>query len=637
MDQHKRVFRVLCIIITLWSGVKALKVYGERCSLDSECSEPLACRPQETLFVPVKVCRCGPGLEWRKTQCLKATQKDEEAENEVAELVTILVPVIASVLLTLVVACACCCWVHNSTKKVEKEMVRTWKESLYDPEEELMETKAELVVTTEKETKERPKTTKERPKTSNGTIKNKKEKEPSVAVTESSRECLVQSNGGLHLSNGAMLSNGAIVKNRLGLRLEMPVEQQHDAGYQANMRFLLARPHSSTVSEPRTRPVSANVYNDQLLVPREKVRSSSASSVGGHRSPGIIGPYVTDPTRLRSRASTASSLQHGHELTHLYDKIVAVAEAEKKQDNTATDGKEKQDKKIKKKKKKKDTGIEEIKLVRVAVSAFKRRKRLRDIPQSERMRNKKSAFESVVERVMRIREEEKATTYRRPKRAHTTSRPGTRSSTATTTTSSVGSSNSTLKDRPESVAQRILRERRESGISAKTPVTPKDSRLSSAQRKRASAKASSRQPLHVALRYSADRHAPRAIMTQKIKQQAHFSAVKNFQVPPLPPDLAKRVDLAVQKSAVGLPSPNKQVKSILKKTSNGQLVNGNVMNLVDTEDQKTEDKKKKNSHVNYAFDLKDENPDDDTMTKLDKKRDKPTQNGSSHRVQVDVH
>ena len=74
--------------------------------------------------------------------------------------------------------------------------------------------------------------------------------------------------------------------------------------------------------------------------------------------------------------------------------------------------KAKKTKKIKQKQRKSfDSGIEEIRLVRVAVNAFKRKKRLRDLPKNGRRKFKKSKFESVVEKVMKMREQEEKLAY----------------------------------------------------------------------------------------------------------------------------------------------------------------------------------------------------------------------------------
>ena len=74
------------------------------------------------------------------------------------------------------------------------------------------------------------------------------------------------------------------------------------------------------------------------------------------------------------------------------------------------------------------------------------------------------------------------------------------------------------------MAQRVLRERKEKKISTKVPQTP------ASQRPKTSSAKAKKQPLHVALRQSASKHGSRALRAEKIKQQAHFNAVKDFQV-----------------------------------------------------------------------------------------------------------
>ena len=116
---------------------------------------------------------------------------------------------------------------------------------------------------------------------------------------------------------------------------------------------------------------------------------------------------------------------HGEELAKLYDHIINVNEASDKKDITGKvdeiNVKAKPKKKFKKRKTSGESGIEEIRIVRKAVNAFKKKRRLRDLPKGLR-KSKKTKFESVVEKVMRMREEEKKFTYQ----AKTSSRPGTR-------------------------------------------------------------------------------------------------------------------------------------------------------------------------------------------------------------------
>ena len=160
---------------------------------------------------------------------------------------------------------------------------------------------------------------------------------------------------------------------------------------------------------------------------------------------------------------------------------------------------------------KRQKSIEEIKLVRVAVSAFKKKRRLKDLKKTQKKANK---FASVVEKVMHLREKEDK------QRFYTASKIQRKKSlsSSTTSTTSAGSSSTTKARRPESVAQRVMRERQEKRISARNVVTPPKK------------KNKVKEPLHLALRKSASKHGPRAVMAQKIKQKAHFNAVSEFQV-----------------------------------------------------------------------------------------------------------
>ncbi len=73
----------------------------------------------------------------------------------------------------------------------------------------------------------------------------------------------------------------------------------------------------------------------------------------------------------------------------------------------------------------------------------------------------------------------------------------------------------------------------EKNITAKVPVTP-NAPPNSASNKKANQK--SKQPLYLALRASAAKKkaTSKTEMAQKIKEQAHLNAVKNYTVPPLP-------------------------------------------------------------------------------------------------------
>jgi AAA+ superfamily predicted ATPase len=93
-----------------------------------------------------------------------------------------------------------------------------------------------------------------------------------------------------------------------------------------------------------------------------------------------------------------------------------------------------------------------------------------------------------------------------------------------------GSNTVSLTPRPQSVAQRILRERQERNITAKVPVTPTNTKTNKKSKEK------HRQPLYLALKATAQKknQTSKAELTEKIRQEAHLNAVKNYSVPPLP-------------------------------------------------------------------------------------------------------
>ena len=94
---------------------------------------------------------------------------------------------------------------------------------------------------------------------------------------------------------------------------------------------------------------------------------------------------------------------------------------------------------------------------------------------------------------------------------------------------SEGSNSVSLTPRPQSVAQRILKERQERNITAKVPVTPNAKTNKKGKEKQ-------RQSLYLALKATAQKkkQTSKTEMTEKIRQEAHLNAVKNYSVPPLP-------------------------------------------------------------------------------------------------------
>lgn len=493
---------IIIILKAVTKAAAAISLHGEKCAFNSDCEPGLVCSIEDKLFDPQRVCQCKAGLDWVKGQGCQ--NLGEKAEEDVASLVTVLVPVLASVIATCVIVICCCCWIHSSTITLEREMKKAIKGQKYEEIELEMQQPIDDVGKPEPQAKKKTRAVtieKERPKSS-------KEERPAEDEEDKGQQ---QIKADPHARKISTIS---------------------DPAYQANMRSLLNRPHSSFLSVNNnglySRPHSATFINIDSRPPSALARSASdlarsvsVTSINGRKSsPAINRPYLTE-TAFK-RPPSLVSLRNGGELAKLYDHILKVNEASEVNKVDQAEKATEKAAKASQDRKKSDAGIEEIRLVRVAVNAFKKRKRLKDLGKGK----KRSKFESVVDKVMRLREFEQKHVYK----ARTASREERRSSSSNSTlTSSLPSSSSSISSskgqkRPESVAQRVLRERKEKNISTKTPVSASNARpkTSSASKKR--------QPLHVALRKSASSHGSRSVLANKIKQQAHFSALKNFQV-----------------------------------------------------------------------------------------------------------
>lgn len=251
------------------------------------------------------------------------------------------------------------------------------------------------------------------------------------------------------------------------------------------------RPNSSV--NFGSRPHSANFFNlDNNSRPNSAVRSSSANS--SRKSSSLNGPYLTENFK---KPKQNGHLQNGQ---ILFDKILSVAEAEDKKDNSEFEPNDNSEEKI-----------EEIRIVKKAVSAFKKRRRLKDI----KKKPKTPKLATIVEKIMQKREQEPKFKKRQLKRSESSN-----TTTSTLTNSSTNSAKSlTRPKRPESVAQKVLRERREKRIRVKTPET------------KLKPKTKQKEPLHVALRKSASKHGrSKAILAEKIKQKTHFDTMKEYKV-----------------------------------------------------------------------------------------------------------
>ena len=467
------------ILFSLVYSIKASpRPHGEKCVYDGDCKYGLTCALEDKLFNPQRICQCPPELSYINGQCEK-----EETDVAIAEILAILIPVISSVIITIIVILGCCCWIHSSNLNIEKAAKQKAVEEKEEPPEfELKEVSIDR-------------------SSSSKSVKTAKRKRKVPKVPESTEE------------NES--TNTEDIENPVDT-VKPKISVISDPGYQANMKYLLRRPHSTSHLSNgingingllTSRPNSANFYNLDSRPSSALKQNSRSSSASSRKSSALNGPYLTEPMIRPSRPRPFSSIQNGQvpngQIQNgqaLYENILAVVEADDKKDNT----------KIEQKASPKSNSIEEIKLVRVAVSAFKKKKRLKDLKKGPK---KKTNFASVVEKVMHLRAKE-------DKRFYTARSHRKKSlSSSTTSTTSAGSSG-TKASRPESVAQRVQRERQEKRINARNVVTP--------PKKKNSKKV--KEPLHLALRKSASKHGPRAVMAQKIKQQAHFNAVSEFQV-----------------------------------------------------------------------------------------------------------
>ena len=90
-----------------------------------------------------------------------------------------------------------------------------------------------------------------------------------------------------------------------------------------------------------------------------------------------------------------------------------------------------------------------------------------------------------------------------------------------------------LTPRPQSVAQRILRERQERNITDKVPVTPSATKTKASKKGKEKSRS---QPLYLALKSTAKKKnlASKSELAEKIKQEALLAASDAYKVPPLP-------------------------------------------------------------------------------------------------------
>ena len=102
----------------------------------------------------------------------------------------------------------------------------------------------------------------------------------------------------------------------------------------------------------------------------------------------------------------------------------------------------------------------------------------------------------------------------------------------------ISNSTGSTSKRPESVAQRVLRERQERNLKTRflteTQVQQHMSVVQNRNRRRTSAennvKPGSAMPLHIALKQTASKHTSRDQTASRIQKEAHMEAVKGFKV-----------------------------------------------------------------------------------------------------------
>ncbi len=341
------------------------------------------------------------------TCCTLRRYKDQDdAVTKTALVVSIVIPIVAAVVVAGCGAVICCYWVQLTADKASKD-VRSVTKGRYDLHElnyfydhneeeghkENSEEEEEAMTTTVKVVKE-----------SNGgpTSRRKKPPQPPQPPQSSQSPPQLKVNGvsdaNLIVTNGhAPKVKESPAPETSGEQEKAPATPDHEGGYQASMRQLLTQ---LTHSEPATRPGSAFFLSNSRPVSGRKVsellrpRPMSAAEGSRLRPMSIAGPYLSDASRLPSARflpqNNNLTLPKPETLSDLYDKIAAAAEQEQE--------KEKEVKKPPPRRSSGD-GIEEIRLVRVAANAFKRRRNMKKVQEERKKKGKK--FETLVDQVRR--------------------------------------------------------------------------------------------------------------------------------------------------------------------------------------------------------------------------------------------
>ena len=438
--------------------------YNEECQLKGDLA--LVCA--ETRKGQNKRCICTKDYIWYERKCITEQELDDKKRakaksEDVARVITIIVPIIGALFVVICLGCMCFYWVNSLSKDVQKEVNKSidkceeYELDLFDEINERRRSSLALTTASFREKALKPPLKKKR--------------------RASLKSETTLSNGHLPNANGKVVKEEVEDKPVPPAPLSSPLLSQKN-GYQSSMRRLLTMPQMQSEPGP-SRPASANyITNSRPTTARRPMSAAHAgllkprpmSSAAGGRAGGLIGPYVSDASLLRARSpvhNPVNPIPKPEDLADLYDKIAEAAEQEEKKISRKATDDQSEDL----------SGIEEIKLVRAAVGAFKRRKNLKKLREEQRKRlSRGKKFDSLVDQIMRIRDEEDAMPKPLSKSAkrilnqnginhkQQQQRRGSRTSDGS---GSTGGSRPT--SRPESVAQRVLRERQEKKITTRIP------------------------------------------------------------------------------------------------------------------------------------------------------------------------
>ena len=527
-----------------------------------------------------KICKCDRDLKWINAEC-------KSSESETAQLVIILVPVISASCFTLVIALLCCCWANKSTRTLKKEFKKEFRRKSESIDLHAMESATNSSNTSnglaskyvEKKSGRRRSSTVQR-------------ELPEIAVNGISNESKVKESTGKSPAKPKPKEAPVVSIDNCSNDNIVPKDVPDSSGYKANLKLLLERPVSGISMDTRKldaislMPTDGSLFNN--MRPNSAVsftygrcyspinldgptwlksRPNSALGIQRKTSAGYQRPYLTDLSKRPPVQPQKPDELRDREIMELYDEIQTLEETKEKRKG--------------KKKAKKDTydeGIEEIKIVRKAVSAFKKRRRMREVVKNP------TKMETVADKVLKLRIQEGVTAHPNPYSRHQMNSTTSLNSRGKRRNSSASNSTTnTLKNRPESVAQRILRERQEQNLKTRFLV---DSAKPASKLQSASS-SSKTMPLHLALRQSAKQRPGQRSLGQPISKvpnddaQPKKSILKKSKAKPLTKHSVK-----IKQEWPTSSARNGQVKE------NGSTTNGDI---------KRNNIKKSNGYVNSAF------------------------------------